>query len=69
MLPAANAATEGYMFAPLPLIMRPLFGLAGLLLITTRMVPASIGLVLLATLSLWLWSGRRGLIRWGGGKV
>lgn len=66
---ALVAATEGYMFAPLPLLMRPLFGLAGLLLITTRMVPASIGLVLLATLSLWLWSGRRGLIRWGGSKV
>jgi TRAP transporter 4TM/12TM fusion protein len=66
---ALVAATEGYVFVPLPPLMRPLFGIAGLLLITTRMIPASIGLALLVALSLWLWSGRRGLIGLGGSKV
>src|SRR6185437_5519850 len=66
---ALVAATEGYLFVPLPSLMRALFGVAGLLLITTRMIPASIGLALLVALSLWLWSGRRVLARWGGSKV
>ncbi|HWE79574.1 MAG TPA: TRAP transporter fused permease subunit [Pseudolabrys sp.] len=66
---ALVAATEGYVFVPLPPLMRPLFGIAGLLLITTRMIPASIGLALLVALSLWLWSGRRRLIGLGGSKV
>jgi TRAP-type uncharacterized transport system fused permease subunit len=60
---ALVAATEGYLFMPLPPLMRPLFGIAGLLLITTRMIPASIGLALLVVLSLWLWSRRRGVVR------
>lgn len=60
---ALVAATEGYLFMPLPPLMRPLFGIAGLLLITARMIPASIGLALLVVLSLWLWSRRRGVVR------
>ncbi|HEV2627162.1 MAG TPA: TRAP transporter fused permease subunit [Pseudolabrys sp.] len=66
---ALVAATEGYLFVPLQPLMRALFGVAGLLLITTRLIPASIGLALLVALSLWLWSGRRVLARWGGSKV
>ena len=65
---ALVAAAEGYLFVPLSPLMRALFGIAGLLLITTRMIPASLGLALLIGLSLWLWSGR-GLVRWGGTKV
>ena len=56
---ALVAATEGYLFVPLPPLVRPLFGIAGLLLITTRMIPASIGLALLIAPSLWLWNNRR----------
>jgi len=66
---ALVAATEGYLFGKLPTLVRALFGLAGLLLITTRLIPASLGLALLIALSLWLWSGRRGFVRWRGSKL
>ncbi|MFN3658838.1 MAG: TRAP transporter permease [Pseudolabrys sp.] len=58
---ALVAAAEGYLFRPLPNAWRALFGAAGLLLITTQMIPALVGLVLLLAGGAWLWTGRKAL--------
>ena len=59
---ALVAATEGYLLAPLSLVWRGVFGVAGLLLITTQTIPGLLGLALLVIAGLWLWGQRRGLI-------
>jgi TRAP transporter 4TM/12TM fusion protein len=62
---ALVAATEGYLFTPLPPVWRGVFGVAGLLMITTMMIPALVGLALMIGGCLWLWSERRAVARVG----
>jgi TRAP transporter 4TM/12TM fusion protein len=66
---ALVAATEGYMFTPLPPVWRGVFGLAGLLMITTMMIPALVGLALLIGGGLWLWNERRVAVSVGRGGL
>jgi TRAP transporter 4TM/12TM fusion protein len=60
---ALVSASEGYMFVPLPPYWRVLFGVAGALLITTQVLPAVIGGLLLFGGGAWLWAGQRRLMR------
>lgn len=59
---ALVSASEGYLFRPLPVAWRLLFGVAGFLLITTQMLPALLGGLLLLLGGTWLWAEGRGLI-------
>ncbi len=56
---ALVSATEGYLMVPLDPMRRLLFGVAGVLLITTQTVPILIGSVMLLGSGLWLWLERR----------
>ena len=56
---ALVGATEGYLFGRLSLAWRGVFGVAGILLITTQTVPVLIGFVLLIGATLWRWNVRR----------
>jgi TRAP transporter 4TM/12TM fusion protein len=58
---ALVSASEGYLFAPLPPPWRVLFLVAGALLVTTRMLPALIGGLLLVFGAAWLWAAHRRL--------
>lgn len=57
---ALVAATEGYFFMPISLAWRGILGAAGLLLITTQMVPGLLGLTLLLGVGALLWGQSRG---------
>jgi TRAP transporter 4TM/12TM fusion protein len=57
---ALVSASEGYLFRMLTLPWRLLMLAAGMLLITTQLVPALIGVVLLLGGGGWLWAGRKG---------
>lgn len=66
---ALVGATEGYLLAPLSPVWRSVFGVAGLLLITTQTIPVLLGLALLIGAGLWLWRERRGVVARSGGRV
>ena len=59
---ALVSASEGYLFVPLSMPWRALMLLAGALLITTQIVPALLGGLLLLCGGGWLWAGQRGLV-------
>jgi TRAP transporter 4TM/12TM fusion protein len=59
---ALVAGTEGYLFVPLSWFWRLLFGIAGMLMITTQELPALIGVFLLLFGGAWLWGERKGLL-------
>lgn len=59
---ALVSASEGYLFVPLSIPWRALMLLAGGLLITTQIVPALLGGLLLLGSGGWLWVGQRGLV-------
>ena len=61
---ALVSASEGYLFVALSIPWRALMVLAGALLITTQIVPALLGGLLLLCGGGWLWAGQRGLIGW-----
>ncbi len=58
---ALVSASEGYLFVALTLPWRVLMLVAGTLLITTQIVPALLGGLLLLCGGGWLWAGQRGL--------
>ena len=59
---ALVSASEGYLFVALSMPWRALMLLAGGLLITTQIVPALLGGLLLLGSGGWLWAGQRGLV-------
>jgi TRAP transporter 4TM/12TM fusion protein len=59
---ALVSASEGYLFVVLTTPWRALMLLAGGLLITTQIVPALLGGLLLLCGGSWLWAGQRGLV-------
>ena len=59
---ALVSASEGYLFVALTMPWRTLMLLAGALLITTQIVPALLGGLLLLGGAAWLSAGQRGLI-------
>jgi TRAP-type uncharacterized transport system fused permease subunit len=61
---ALVSASEGYLFIALPPGWRVLFGVAGLLLISTQIWPAAAGGLLLFGGGACLWAERKGLINW-----
>jgi TRAP transporter 4TM/12TM fusion protein len=65
---ALVSASEGYLFAALSLPWRALFLVAGMLLITTKILPALLGGALLLGGGAWLWAGQKRLIGAGGGR-